>query len=289
MVAQPDPVADVLAPVREQVVVLEVAQHGAVDVGAGHAGAECVERDLLRGDRVVEQAPHLVGRRADDHRPLELGVVAPDRRARLGDEHVALLELDVVGDGVRPRAPQPDLAAVAGRDAVGGRLLAAVGAVERREQRERRLVPRAQGRLGLGRARPRVLLQQPVRVLAPARALADQRHLGLALPHQQALDERRERRDRLAGDLAQRRALVAEDAGIAVLVGARPGPTRRARAARRRGDASGARAPDTPDTTRPARTTSPPAPARPRTRARRRRGRRRRCRRPPPAARSRGS
>ena len=52
------------------------------------------------------------------------------------------------------------------------------------------------------------------------RALADQRDLGLALAHHQALDERRERNDGLPGDLAQRRPLVAEDARIAVLVGA---------------------------------------------------------------------
>ena len=69
------------------------------------------------------------------------------------------------------------------------------------------------------RAGPRVLLQQAVRVLAPARALADQLDLGLALPHHHALDERRKRADGLAGDLAQRRTLVAEDAGIAVLIG----------------------------------------------------------------------
>ena len=63
MVAQADPVADVLAPVVQQVVRLEVAHHGAVDVGARDAGPERVERDLLGGDGVVEQAAHLVGRR----------------------------------------------------------------------------------------------------------------------------------------------------------------------------------------------------------------------------------
>ena len=183
-------------------------------------GTERGEGHLLGGDRVVEEAAHLVGRRADDHRALELGVVAPDRRARLGDEDVALLELDVVGDRVRPGAAQADLAAVAGRDAVGGRLLAAVRAVERLQHRERRLVSRPQARLGLGRSGPRVLLQQAVGVLAPARALADQADLGLALAHHHALDERRERENGLPRDLAQRRALVAEDARIAVLVGA---------------------------------------------------------------------
>ena len=81
MVAQPDPVADVLAPVVQQVVRLEVVDHRLVDVGAGDAGAERVEGRLLGGDRVIEEPSHLVGRGADDHRALELGVVAPDRRA----------------------------------------------------------------------------------------------------------------------------------------------------------------------------------------------------------------
>ena len=105
VVAQADAVAGVLAPVPEQVVLLEVAHHGAVDVGAGGARPDRGEGGLLRGDGVVEEPPHLVGRRADDHRPLELRVVAPDRRARLRHEHVARLELDVVRDRVRPRAP----------------------------------------------------------------------------------------------------------------------------------------------------------------------------------------
>ena len=39
---------------------LEVAHHGAVDVGAGDARPERVERDLLRRDRVVEEPAHLV-------------------------------------------------------------------------------------------------------------------------------------------------------------------------------------------------------------------------------------
>ena len=221
MVAQADRMADVLAPVRKQVVLLEVGQHGAVDLGARDAGTECRERGLLRGDGVVEEPAHLVRRLADDHRALQLGVVAPDGRARLGDEDVAFLEADVVGDCVRPRASQPDLAAIARRDAVGRRLLAAVGAVESLQQRQRRLVSGPEAGLRFRRPRPRVLLQQAVRVLAPACALADQLDLGLALPHHHALDERRERSHGLPGGLAQRGALVAEDPWIAVLVGPR--------------------------------------------------------------------
>ena len=94
--------AGVLAPVPEQVVLLEVAQHGGVHVGARRTGPDRIEGDALRGDGVVEEVPHLVGGRADDQRPLEFGVVAPDRRARLRHEHVAFPELDVVRDRVRP-------------------------------------------------------------------------------------------------------------------------------------------------------------------------------------------
>ena len=60
-----------------------------------------------------------------------------------------------------------------------------------------------------------------MRVLAPSRALANERDLGLALAHHQALDERRKRGDRGADDLAQGGPGVAEDAGVAVLI--RPG------------------------------------------------------------------
>ena len=58
-----------------------------------------------------------------------------------------------------------------------------------------------------------------MRVLAPSGALADQRHLGVALDDHEALDERRQGRDRAPGDLGERRPLVAEDARVAVLVG----------------------------------------------------------------------
>jgi hypothetical protein len=113
VVGNAERVPGVVGAVLEQVVVFEVAKDGAVHVGAGGARPDRVEGDLLRGNGVVEEPPHLVGGRADDHRPLELGVVAPDRRARLRHEHVACAELDVVRDRVRPRAAQPDLAPVA--------------------------------------------------------------------------------------------------------------------------------------------------------------------------------
>ena len=175
--------------------------------------AACCEATVWSKSRRISS-----GRRADDHRPLELRVVAPDRRARLRHEHVAGPELDRVRDRVRPRAAQPDLAAIAGRRARRRREPADVA--ERREHRERRLVTRPEARLGLGRAGPRVLLQQPVRVRAPAPALADERDLGGALPPHHPLDHVAERRDRCGRRVAQRRPLVAEDAGVPVLVGA---------------------------------------------------------------------
>jgi len=57
-------------------------------------------------------------------------------------------------------------------------------------------------------------------VLAPARALADQRDLVLALADEHPLDEGGERENVTCADLAERRALIAEDAGVAVLFGA---------------------------------------------------------------------
>ena len=78
----------------------------------------------------------------------------------------------------------------------------------------------AQARLRFGRTRLRVLLEQAVRVLAPPGALPDQRHLSRALDDHHRLDRGAERRDGCAGDLAQRRPLVAEDSRVAVLVGA---------------------------------------------------------------------
>src|SRR6478609_2422750 len=57
-----------------------------------------------------------------------------------------------------------------------------------------------------------------MRMLAPARALADQRDLVLALAHEHRLDERREREDVPRTDLAECGACVAEDARVAVLL-----------------------------------------------------------------------
>ena len=79
-------------------------------------------------------------------------------------------------------------------------------------------MPCAETCFGFGRPGPRVLLQHPVGVLAPACALADQLDLGRALAHHQRFDERRERRHGAAGCRAQRRPRVAEDAWIAVAV-----------------------------------------------------------------------
>src|SRR5262249_55243160 len=150
------------------------------------------------------------------HRTLELGVVAPHRRAGLCDEDVAGLELDVVRDRVRPRAPKADLAPVPRLDAVRGALLP--GVAERLEHRERRLLRGTQARLRLGDPRTRVLLEQTVPVRAPAPALPDQRDLVLALPRHHALDEIADRRDGGAGHVAQRRPAVTEDPRVAVLV-----------------------------------------------------------------------
>ena len=87
--------------------------HRAVDIGRRDPRPQCIERDLLRRHDMVEEPALLVGRRADDHRALELGVVAPHRCACLRHEHVAWLEPDVVRNRVGPRAAAADLAAIA--------------------------------------------------------------------------------------------------------------------------------------------------------------------------------
>ena len=131
VVAESDPVAGVLAPEVADAVVVEVGEHSVVDVRAGLRGSERVEGGLLRRDGVAVQPALLVGGLADDHAALELGVVAPDRRSGLGDEHVAGLEGDVVRDGVGPGGAAADLAAVAGGRAVLGAELAGVVGAER--------------------------------------------------------------------------------------------------------------------------------------------------------------
>ena len=135
MVAEPDRVADVLPPVRHQVVRLEVAENRAVHLGAGQPGRTCrtppPRRTLwLNRRRISSVGGPTISARSSRR-------CCPDRGSGLGDEDVPLLELDVVGDRVRPRALRPDLTAVARRDAVGRRLLAAVRRTERREHRER--------------------------------------------------------------------------------------------------------------------------------------------------------
>ena len=169
---------------------------------------------------MVEHPALLVGRLADHHRPLELGEIAPHRRARAGHEHVSRLEDDVVRERVRDRRATADLAAVAGARAARVRVLAAVERAERLEHRRRRLVRGALRHLRLRQADARVLLEEPVREVPPLRALADERELGLRLHGHLRLDERDDADDLAARQLGQRRALVAEDPRIAVLVGA---------------------------------------------------------------------
>jgi hypothetical protein len=118
VVAEPDRVPGVLAPGVEDPLLLEVREHRTVDVGARDPRAQRGEGDLLRGAHVIEMASHLVGGRPDDHRALQLRVVAPHGRRGLGDQHVAGAELDVVGDRVGPRAPLSDLPPVPRRGAV---------------------------------------------------------------------------------------------------------------------------------------------------------------------------
>jgi hypothetical protein len=122
---------------------------------------------------VLEHRPLLLRRRPDHHRALELGEVAPDRRACSGDENVARLKGDVRGQRVGDRRVAADLSAVAGTRPVEERILRAVDRSDRIQHCQRRLVARALRDLDLRQPRPRVALQQDVREIAPLRALAD--------------------------------------------------------------------------------------------------------------------
>jgi hypothetical protein len=98
-------------------------------------------------------------------------------RARLGDEHVSRLELDVVRDRVRPGASRSDLSPVARLRPAGRAELAAKRVTEHCEHRERGLVPGAQTRLGLRPADACVVLEEAMRMRTPASTFANQRDL----------------------------------------------------------------------------------------------------------------
>ena len=121
---------------------------------------------------------------------------------------------------MRDRRVAPDLPAVAGVRAAGERALRAVDLADRIEHRERRLVARTLRHLRLGDADARVALEEPVREVAPADALADERDLRLRLDRHLRLDLLDDADDRRARELRERRPAVAEDPRVAVLVGA---------------------------------------------------------------------
>ena len=119
---------------------------------------------------------------------------------------------------MRPSATRSDLAAVPRRGAVGRREAAVVGRPESVQHGEARLVSGAETCLCLCHPGPGVLLQEPMRVLAPAGALADELDLRLALARHELLERRGGRDDLGPRHLRERWALVSEDARVAVLV-----------------------------------------------------------------------
>src|SRR4029453_8820290 len=105
---------------------VEGGAYCSVDVRAACARAHRVEGSVLELDHAAEH-PFLLGcRLADEHRSLELGEISPDRRACPSDEHVARLEHEVSGQGVRNRRVASDLPAVARMRAVREEALRAV-------------------------------------------------------------------------------------------------------------------------------------------------------------------
>lgn len=120
---------------------------------------------------MLEHPLLLAARLADEHRPLELREVAPNGRARAGDEDVADLEHEVPRQSMWNRRVATDLSAVAGVRSAGECALRAVDLADRIEHRERRLVARPLRDLGLSDADPRVPLEEPVARL-PQRTLS---------------------------------------------------------------------------------------------------------------------
>ncbi len=113
-----------------------------------------------------------------------------------------------------------DLAAIPGARAAEEEALPAVDLADRVQHRERRLVARALGDLGLRRADARVALKHPLREVSPAHALADEGDLRVGLHCHLPLDLFDDADDGGAGELGERRTSVAEDPGVAVVVGA---------------------------------------------------------------------
>ena len=101
-----------------------------------------------------KKTPLLVAGLADDHRALQLGVVAPHRRARPGDQHVPWLEDDVVGQGMGDRCVAPDLAAVAGPCPAGEIALGPVDRADGVQHGQGGFQAGAPADLGLGEPRP---------------------------------------------------------------------------------------------------------------------------------------
>jgi hypothetical protein len=143
VVAQADRVPGVVAPVRPERVLLEGRPHGSVDIRAGPTRADRVERDVLELNHMREHPFLLGGRIADEHRSLELGEVAPDRRACARHEHVALLEHEVPGERMRDRGVASDLPPIPGVSAAREEALRPVDLTDRVEHREGGLVARA--------------------------------------------------------------------------------------------------------------------------------------------------
>ncbi len=221
--ALPEAVADVVPPVLPQVLPVVVGAHRLVDLRAGAPRFQRLEGDVLQVEHVLEEAPLLGVGLTDEHGPFEFADVAPDGGPRSRHQGVAQLKGRAGGHRVWQGAVRPDLPPVERHRAGHPAVLAPVGGPQLGHHGGRGLCGGARlGRL-LGLADAGIVLQPPVREGAPAGTLANQGEFGRTL--QGHLVVQRARHPRHAGQRqlgAQRRAVVAHDAQVPVVVHADP-------------------------------------------------------------------
>ena len=107
MDVEAEPVPEAVAERARERARVDDAARERVRVDAGDAGADAVERRLLRAQHGVVRLLRLAVDRPGRERPRVVGRVAADRRARVDDDELAGADLAVACTRVRARAGRP--------------------------------------------------------------------------------------------------------------------------------------------------------------------------------------